>query len=856
MKYDVSFMSGQDRRTFIKGVGVAAGALAGISLEPTITGAETADDRFIVDVGDEVSTATSAQAAEAEFEVVHELEHVGYLVVEGSEDAVAELGYEYGPDVFFEREYDIEVPEFAEAVGDSFSDPAPASFDDVDVSDLINGFPEAYAWDAATLDLPSAHEINQGLKPSGDPARIGVIDDGVYDHPDLNVDVASSVDLTGDGEDVLHPNEQHFHGTHVAGIAAGNGATNTSGSTSLSADCADCSSAELPFEDREVSDPAASDKPDAAGSAVEPDSVGIDNGTLEVNVDELSSGTGAINGSNWLFDGIGTLFRETYGVRDGTNTHYDAETNGTVVSGYPSSASPGDTVSATVEMPIETDSGAQVTLELERQITLDPADPILRVDWSITNTSGSESINDLRLSQYVDYDIDDFTGDYGKYFFDSGTECEYIFLEDVSTGKLAGFTADVPSVNHGLTQYPTGRDRFFSNDPQFDNDDREPDTGTGDVELAIEWSLGSLGPGESTTFRNSFVYGDSEQQFQERICEESPGDPVTGAGVTGVAPEAEVVSMRYFSTAGFFFGDFASAVNAAILTDCDVINASLGFITDLPESRDYLAGYIDDYIEELANVADENGIVWVASAGNSGNNANDLVPGSAKAENVLSVSSTGPTGMARPDGVGGTILGEPLQSPETPAYYTTHGNEYVDVSAPGGSWDVYPGWDGDVRNHLAPDGVLSTYPPDTVSSSLASDDPLPGSIMPDPSGSTPYGFLQGTSMSAPQVTGVVALVSAENPGWTPKQIRRVIRATARDVGKTTYHGHGMVDPVAALEVDDPAEVRDDLGRPGDRDDRGRNEQSGGSPRNGSGGSGGSGRGRGDDDDDDDEDRGR
>jgi subtilisin family serine protease len=116
---------------------------------------------------------------------------------------------------------------------------------------------------------------------------------------------------------------------------------------------------------------------------------------------------------------------------------------------------------------------------------------------------------------------------------------------------------------------------------------------------------------------------------------------------------------------------------------------------------------------------------------------------------------------------------------------------------------------------------------------------------------TLYGSLQGTSMSAPQVTGVAALLSAENPDWTPREIRRVIKATARDVGKTTYHGHGMVDPVAALEVDDPAEVRDQLDQPEDRDDRGRNESGGGSPRNSSGGSGGSNRGRSRGDDDDD-----
>jgi subtilisin family serine protease len=430
------------------------------------------------------------------------------------------------------------------------------------------------------------------------------------------------------------------------------------------------------------------------------------------------------------------------------------------------------------------------------------------------------------------------------------------------------------------------------------------------------------------------------------------GDPVRiGIIDDGVYPHDHLDVREDLSVDLTDDGDFASAINAAIATNCDVINASLGFVKDLPEGSrgGVLESYVENYIEDLADTADQFGIVWVASAGNSANNANDLVPGSAKADNVLSVSSVGPTGIARPDGEGGTILGDPLEPSTTPASYTTHGNEYVDVSAPGGSWDVYfepPDTDEEgvtiidvfeaIREHVAPDGVLSTYPPDTFGASLLTgeflglSDPLPTYVMygvPSffdegpvvgksefnsnystpyqiPFSSTPdeleynlyytfsldgegnlqvssyvnpdtvtdemtflasfavpspvYGSLQGTSMSAPQVTGVAALLSAENPEWTPQQIRRVIRATAREVGKTTYHGHGMVDPVAALEVDDPAEVRDDLGRPGDRDDRGRNERSGGSPRDGSGGDGSSGRGRGDDDDgdDDDEDRGR
>ena len=846
---------------------MGVGGIAGVT--PLVSASE-ATKRYIIDTGDEVSEIDRARADETDLEVIHDLGNVGYLVVRGSEEEVKKIGYDYGPDVELERRFDIEVPSADEintaSAGSNETESTETTADLPDVSGIVEGFPEAYVWDAASMDLPGAHEITEGLKPNGQPVRIGIIDDGVYDHPDLNVDRAASVDLTGDGKDVLHPNEQHYHGTHVAGIAAANGGGDGDGvapSDIDSNDCDQCSFVDgnLPFEDREISEADAVDKPGEsteAESEAEPDSVSIDNGSLEVDIGELSSGVGAPGGSDWFFDGTSTLYRETYGVRDGTNTHYDAENNGTVQSGFPASASPGDTVSATVTMPITTDSGTDVTIEMERRVTLDTTEPILRVEWEITNPSG-ETINDFRLSQYVDYDIDDVSGDYGKYFFDPETECEYIFLEDVSTGKLAGFTADVPSVNHGLTEYSTGIDRFTSDDPQFDNDDRQPDTGTDDVELAIEWSLGTIGPGESATFQNAFVYGNSEAEFQEQICGESPGEPAAAAGRKGVAPAAEIVSMRFFSSGDTsnFFGNFAAAVAAAIISDCDVINASLGFIIDLPESRTYLVDYIQNYIEVLADRADEFGIVWVASAGNSTNNANELVPGAAKAEDVLSVSATGPTGIVRP-GLNGPITGDPLQPPTTPSYFTTHGEDYVDVSAPGGSWDLYGSVDlteSGIRQFIAPDGVLSTYPPDTVAASLSANDPLPGYVMPDANGNIPYGFLQGTSMSAPQVTGVAALLKAKNPDWTAHQIRQVIKATAREVGKETYHGYGFVDPVAALQVDDPADVRGQLGNPDSdrRDDRGRNEANDGSPRNSSGGSSGDrDRGRGDDKDDDDE----
>ncbi|MDR1014981.1 MAG: InlB B-repeat-containing protein [Coriobacteriales bacterium] len=60
----------------------------------------------------------------------------------------------------------------------------------------------------------------------------------------------------------------------------------------------------------------------------------------------------------------------------------------------------------------------------------------------------------------------------------------------------------------------------------------------------------------------------------------------------------------------------------------------------------------------------------------------------------------------------------------------------------------------------------------------------------------------GTSMAAPVVSGVAALLFAQDPTLTPAQAQQVLYGTAVDLGdpgKDTYYGHGLVDAYAALE---------------------------------------------------------
>jgi serine protease len=60
---------------------------------------------------------------------------------------------------------------------------------------------------------------------------------------------------------------------------------------------------------------------------------------------------------------------------------------------------------------------------------------------------------------------------------------------------------------------------------------------------------------------------------------------------------------------------------------------------------------------------------------------------------------------------------------------------------------------------------------------------------------------QGTSMAAPHVSGLAALLIAQSPGITPAQIEKVLIATAKDIGasgRDDSFGHGLIQPRAAL----------------------------------------------------------
>ncbi len=91
-------------------------------------------------------------------------------------------------------------------------------------------------------------------------------------------------------------------------------------------------------------------------------------------------------------------------------------------------------------------------------------------------------------------------------------------------------------------------------------------------------------------------------------------------GVTGVAPDAQIVTMKVFgATGGAYSSDYMAATEDAMILGCASVNLSLGGanpgFASAHEVEPADTAYINDLMERLA----ESGIVMCTSAGNSGN---------------------------------------------------------------------------------------------------------------------------------------------------------------------------------------------------------------------------------------------
>ena len=224
------------------------------------------------------------------------------------------------------------------------------------------------------------------------------------------------------------------------------------------------------------------------------------------------------------------------------------------------------------------------------------------------------------------------------------------------------------------------------------------------------------------------------------------------SGVAGVTWASQIMHVRVLGIGGGSTFDITNAIlyaaglpNSSGQTTerCHIQNLSLG------------GGGFSQSAQDAVNAATANGSLIIAAAGNE-NSSTPSFP--AAYDNVVSVAAVDFNRNRAP-------------------YSNFHPT--VDIAAPGG--DVSANLNGD---DFA-DGVLSTKPDDTVT----------------PTNFENFAFFQGTSMAAPHVAGVAALVLSQNINLTPADITAILLGTATDLGaagRDNQFGEGLVNAFAAV----------------------------------------------------------
>ncbi|MFJ8073424.1 S8 family serine peptidase [Streptomyces sp. NPDC096176] len=219
-------------------------------------------------------------------------------------------------------------------------------------------------------------------------------------------------------------------------------------------------------------------------------------------------------------------------------------------------------------------------------------------------------------------------------------------------------------------------------------------------------------------------------------------------GVAGIAYNATVQPVRVLGKCGGTTADIIDAITwasggsvqgvPANANPADVINMSLGG-----------GGACDSGTQSAINGAVSRGTTVVVAAGNSNANAANFNP--ASCSNVITVAASDREGNR--------------------ASYSNYGT-VVDITAPGGETAV-----------SSANGILSTL--NTGTRSVGSEN---------------YVAYQGTSMAAPHIAGLAALMVDTDPALTPAQIESAIKSNARTLPGSCSGGcgAGLADAAATL----------------------------------------------------------
>jgi serine protease len=220
-------------------------------------------------------------------------------------------------------------------------------------------------------------------------------------------------------------------------------------------------------------------------------------------------------------------------------------------------------------------------------------------------------------------------------------------------------------------------------------------------------------------------------------------------GITGIAPKAKILPVRVVGRCGGYTSDIIDGMMwAAGLPvahapknphPAKVINLSLGSVTACSKA-----------FQAAVTAVREAGAVVVAAAGNADIDVARVSP--AGCQGVVAVAASDREGKK--------------------ADYSNYGRR-ITVAAPGG----------DMQN-VPENGILSLLNAGTKR----------------PAGDV-LAYMQGTSMAAPHVSAVVALMLSRNPNLSPEQVQMLLKGSARPIPSGECQGGcggGLVDAAAAV----------------------------------------------------------